>query len=575
MQEGGRIQATPGFRSIKEPSEMLSQVKAKSRPMRKNQRRDARAAVVAVQARQSVAALNAKGNALLAAGEFGAAEASYLQAIAQDPEYADAHFNLGNLHRRVGKFGQALEDYTRVLALETPQADLYNNLGTVYSALGKRAEAKRAFGQALELNLDYAMAWFNLGSECAKCRQHVEAIECLERALGLQPDYAKAHHNLGTSHQKLGELAQATRAYREALRLNPREPGVRMNLAVTLILQGETEGLAYFEEVIAETPDSVEAHWNSSAAFLLLGQYERGFREYEWRWRWSGFTSPHRDFAQPQWQGEELAGAPILLHAEQGFGDTLQFVRYAPMVAERGGRVLLEVHPALKRLVQGLPGVAECIAQGEPLPEFTRHLPLMSLPMVFGTAVETVPAIAPFAWSFAQGPSSEAGGTPRSGGVRVGLVWAGSPTHVGDRLRSLALSEFLPLRGVERVCFVSLQKGDAAAQGRGPESVFELPEPCARAKDFAETAEILAGLDLVISVDTAVAHLAGSMGKPVWILLSQVPEWRWGLSAETTPWYPTARLFRKAGSEPWSAVMQRVGAALEQFVAEHEPQDLD
>jgi Tfp pilus assembly protein PilF len=456
-----------------------------------------------------------------------------------------------------------------VLALETPQADLFNNLGAVYSALGARGEAKRAFGRALELDLDYAMAWFNLGSECAKCGQHAEAIGCLERALLLKPDYAKAYHNLGTSQQKLGNLAEATRAYREALRLSPGDAGVRMNLAVTLILQGDADGLEYFEAVIAEAPDSVDAHWNSSAAFLLLGQYERGWREYEWRWRWSEFPSPGRNFAQPQWRGEELAGATILLHAEQGFGDSIQFLRYAPLVAERGGRVVVEVQPALKRLVRGFAGVAECVAQEEALPAFACHVPLMSLPLVFGTTLETVPAIAAFGRSFGCGE------TKRTETVRIGLTWAGSPTHMGDRLRSLALRDFVPLRGMAGVDFVSLQVGTAAAQARGADSAFALAEPCAEARDFAATADVIAGLDLVISVDTAVAHLAGSLGKPVWILLSQVPEWRWGLTAETTPWYPTARLFRKAGNESWGAVMARVAAALGEFVARQEGRSVD
>ncbi len=321
-----------------------------------------------------------------------------------------------------------------------------------------------------------------------------------------------------------------------------------------MALQGDPAGVAWLERLAEAQPDSAVAHWNYSMALLLHGDLKRGWREYEWRWRWERFPSPIRNFTQPLWQGEELHGASILLHAEQGLGDTLQFARYAPLVAARGGRVILEVQSSLYRLLQRIPGVEVCIKAGDPLPEFDLQCPLMSLPQAFGTTLASIPPIVPYF------SSEDDGASRRTAALRVGLVWAGNPKHQRDRLRSIPFALLGPLLEQPGVAFVSLQKdtvGEAAM----------LPHPVAEAKDFLDTARIVSELDLVITVDTSVAHLAGAMGKPVWVLIASSPDWRWGLGTEATPWYPTMRLFRQPLGECWDSTIARMTAELAALAA--------
>jgi hypothetical protein len=291
---------------------------------------------------------------------------------------------------------------------------------------------------------------------------------------------------------------------------------------------------------------------------LRDGRHQQGWKEFEWRTEIPRFRKRHERSDRARWRGEPLEGKTVLLYGEQGHGDTLQFLRYVPLVAERGGRVILEVPPLLCRLLRGFPGVAECMALGEAgggKDACSTYASLMSLPYLLGRGAIPMP-VAP------AGYEADRGRLPMARTWKVGLVWAGSATHKGDRLRSLALRDLVPLRSVRRAEFVSLQKGPAAAQARGAGSVFELPEPCAEAVDFAETARVIAGLDLVITVDTAVAHLAGTMAKRVWILVSNAPDWRWGLQGSSTDWYPSARLFRQTTPGGWGAVLEDVSREL-------------
>ena len=304
-----------------------------------------------------------------------------------------------------------------------------------------------------------------------------------------------------------------------------------------------------------------------SLGHIMLGEYEVGLEEFEWRLKWEQQNNLGvRKFSQPRWEGEPLEGRTILLYAEEGYGDTLQFVRYARLVAEAGGRVLLEVPKALLTLLRTYPGVAECVSVGDTLPEFDLRCPMMSLALRFGTTLQTIPEVA------LPVPQPEISSTER---LRVGLVWAGNKDHKWDCQRSLSLKQFAPLwRLAEAVQFVSLQKGDGEAQLAEAQLPFALENGVAAVNDFADTAAVIAGLDLVIAVDTAVAHLAGSLKKPLWILIPGAPDWRWGLTGETTPWYPTARIFRANGNGRTSSdsrvdggleLMERVAGELEKL----------
>jgi Tfp pilus assembly protein PilF len=474
-------------------------------------------------------AQNALGNALLAVEEKDAAKAQYERAIAIDPNYADPHYNLGNVLLSQKNYAAAMENYKRAIELSPEHADVYNNMGRTFAEMG----------------------------------HHEEAIRWFHRTIELSPSFLKAYQNLGVSQEAEGNLAAATASYRQGLELQPEHQDLRINLGSVLVMQGDLEGIRYLEQIVEEQPHSAKAHWWLSAALLLQGDYTRGWREYEWRWYREEFTSPKREFKQPQWEGKPLDGASILLHAEQGLGDTLQFVRYASLVAERGGRVILEVQPGLHRLLEHLPGVSVCLKQGDPLPEFNWHCPLMSLPFVFNTTKETIPAIDRYLPTLWEGSRSPIPATHDH--LKVGLVWAGNRGHLRDRMRSISLKRFLPLASVGSVSFISLQKGEAAIQAIEGEFPFHLTNPLDAARDFYDSAAVVAELDLVITVDTSVAHLAGTLGKPVWILLANLPDWRWGLQSDTTPWYPTARLFRQTYSGGWEEVMNKLASELALF----------
>jgi hypothetical protein len=311
--------------------------------------------------------------------------------------------------------------------------------------------------------------------------------------------------------------------------------------------------------------DYAEAHWNLALTLLLNSNLPEGWREFEWRLKIPEIVAP-RDFSQPGWNGSDLRGKTILVHDEQGFGDAIQFARYLPMVAERGGNIILGCARETAGLFQTMPAIGRVLTSGQPMPGFDAHVPLLSLPLMFGTTLSTIPAKVPYLTAPAEGVENwrrkiGAG----DGRVRVGLAWAGRPTHKNDPRRSMRLDQFAPLANIKSVCFYSLQKGEAARQSASPPAGMQWVDWTDDLHDFADTAGLVANLDLVICVDTAVAHLAGAMGKPVWVLLPFVPDWRWLLNRDDSPWYPTMRLFRQSTAGDWDGVIQRVGTALEEY----------
>ncbi|MBV8085041.1 MAG: tetratricopeptide repeat protein, partial [Chloroflexi bacterium] len=369
--------------------------------------------------------------------------------------------------------------------------------------------------------------------------------------------------NLGAVYQEAGELSPALNTLRAAVELDPGNPQAWNNIGRALHSAGRlAEAVAAFDRAIAVQPEMADAHFNRSLSLLLAGDWEHGWQEYAWRWRSSGFPTPWRDFAQPVWNREPLDGRTILVHAEQGLGDTIQFVRYLALLAAQGARVILECPPELARLLAGVPKVEAVIPHGEPLPPFDFHAPLMSLPAFFGTRPESIPANVPYLAA----PPELAGAwreqlrhLPRP---VFGLAWAGNPRNTIDRARSMSASGLAPLARLSGVNWISLQKGPAASQlgalGEGMPALNLAPS----LQDFADTAAAITHLDGVVCVDTAVAHLTGALGKPLFLLLPAVPDWRWLLSGETTPWYPSARLFRQETQGDWSGPLARLIAQL-------------
>jgi tetratricopeptide (TPR) repeat protein len=472
---------------------------------------------------------NSLGNALNDKGLFDEAIAAFRQAIRIKPAYAEAHNNLGISLRAKGLLDEAIAAYRQAIRVEPGYAKAHNNLGNALRNKGLLDEAAAAYRQALRLTPAFAEAHRNLGNALYDMGQIDECINAYHRALQLKPDLVEARNSLGTALRRKGLLDEAIAAYHDAFRMNPEYVGAHENLAHVLLLKGD---------------------------------FVQGWSEYEWRWKREAIASQRHKFVQPRWDGQDLNGRRILLYSEQGLGDTIQFVRYAPMVSARGGKVVLECQAELRGLMRGVVGIEQMVSVGEPLPDFDVHCPLMSLPLAFNTRMETIPAAIPYLHADEKLSRQWAARLAEPDRPKVGIAWAGSAQHINDRNRSLSLSLLGPLAKVGDIRFYSLQKGAGAAEASTPPEGMKLIDHTAELTDFADTAALMANLDLVISADTAVVHLAGALGKPVWVLLPCAPDWRWLLEREDSPWYPTIRLFRQRTPGKWSEVVDRVAQAL-------------
>jgi tetratricopeptide (TPR) repeat protein len=530
------------------------------------------------------------GNILREQGRPAEAMTSYERALALAPGSVDTLYNLGNIcqdlgqpERAIGYFeralhirpeavellnnlGLALQDlgrlddaigcFRRALALQPDLVECLDNLAGALQAQGKLDTAEACYERALELRPNRVESRIGLGVVLRAQRRLEDAVARYQQALALSPEHPDAHNNLGIALVDLGRQAEAIIHHEKALALEPDRAELHYNLGSALQHHGlYAEALACYGRALALKPDHAKAHLNRSLALLLTGELDEGWQEYEWRFAANVYD---RKFDQPLWSGEPLAGASILIHAEQGFGDTLQFIRYIPAVAERGGRVVLEVPAPLVRLARTATGASEVVAAGDPLPTFDYHCPLLSLPRVFKTNLATIPNTMPYLRVPAETSAAWAERIPSTPGPKVGVVWAG--TTVG----AIDLRLLQPLWEVDGVSWFSLQVGDRSGDisSLGGGKIADLSPWLV---DFAETAAAVCCLDLVISVDTSVAHLAGALGRPTWLLLRYPPEWRWLLERQDSPWYPTARLFRQRKGGDWPCVAREVASALAQM----------
>jgi tetratricopeptide (TPR) repeat protein len=477
------------------------------------------------------------GLALLALSRRDEAVACLRQAVALRPNHADSHSRLGQTLAEAGRWAEALDSYRRLTVLRPDCADAHHNLAVVLARLGRHTEAAASYRDALHLRPDHAEDHNNLGMALAELGQHDEAATAFRQAIGFNADYAEAHNNL----------------------------------AITLVALGDAEdGLASFAEALRLRPDYPKARTNRALALLQTGDYEQGWREYEWRWRTEDFK--RRDFGKPRWDSTSLAGRTILLHAEQGLGDTVQFIRYAALVQERGGRVLVEAPARLLPLLRRCPGIDDWIAQGQPLPDFDVETPLLSLPALVGTTQETVPAAVPYLSAEPALQARWAEELRAIEGFKVGIAWQGSRTYRGDRSRSIALRHFAPLACLPGVRLVSVQKGYGSEQLAALAEEWGIVDLGQRLDEgagaFVDTAAVLTQVDLVVCSDTSVAHLAGALAAPVWLALASACDWRWGLRGEETPWYPTMRLFRQQRAGDWNEVFMRLAEQLRERMRE-------
>ncbi|RZJ24725.1 MAG: glycosyltransferase family 41 protein [Haliea sp.] len=496
--------------------------------------RDLMTRAIEAQPQHAVAYVN-RGAVLQDLGQWQAALADYDSALARQqgqPGEAESHNQRGTVLKELQRYAEALASHDRAIALAPERANFHNNRGIVLRLMGRYAQALTAFDQALSLHPGYAQAFNNRANTLNNLDRLPEALESYGQAIALQPDFATFHTNRGNILQELQRPEAALQSYREALRLDRSD---------------------------------AHAHWCVSLGLLQLGRFDEGWPAYEYRWERPGYRerrSAH--FQRARWSGGPLNGQTILLHAEQGLGDTLQFCRYAAEVARLGGKVILEVQTPLRTLMQRLPGVQQLLSPGDAVPAFDLQCPLLSLPLAFNTRGDTIPAAVPYLraspekitqWQGALGPRIR---------PRVGLVWSGSSGHPHDRQRSIALAEFLTLlpAGVQPVSLHKEVRDSDLPALRGRPDLLHFGEALT---DFSDTAALCELVDVVVCVDTSVAHLAGALGRPVWLLLPVNPDWRWLLGRPDSPWYPRASLFRQSVAGQWGDVLQDVRQALMQL----------
>jgi tetratricopeptide (TPR) repeat protein len=494
------------------------------------------------------------------------AEALYRAIVAIEPLHAEAAYNLGVVLQTQGRLPDAIAAYRHAVAVRPGFATAYTNLGAALQDLGQLDDAVASHRQAIALGPDSALAACNLGVALRAQGRFADAAAAFRQALALQPDYDNALANLGAVLLDQGDAAAALEACRRAVAVNPRFVIGLCNLGATYkALNRLDEAEAAYRHALALRPDFPEGHFSLAQILLLKGNLPAAWPEYEWRWKlaeYSWLKALHGEFAQPRWTGEALHGKTVLIYAEQGLGDTLQFVRFLPAIAERGGHVVLAAQAPLVKLCSSLPGVTVMPLDRQKLPQFDVHLPLLSLPYVLGASLDTLPAHIPYLradpalverWRLRIGRS----------GLKVGLVWAGNPSQRGDRFRSPRLRAMAPLFAVPGVDFVALQLGagreDIAANPLPPNVVDLGPE----IGDFADTAAIMASLDLVVTSCTAPLHLAGALGVPVWGAIPFAPHFFWLLDRSDSPWYPTLRLYRQERpGQDWSGVVGHIAADL-------------
>ena len=496
------------------------------------------------------------GNSLLGLGQLEQAAASYGRALSCKPDLAEAWIQLAHCQRDLSRWDDAIASYRRYLLLRPNDPDAFAAMGLILQHLGHLGDASACLRRAIELAPVFAAAHNNLGKVLHDLGQWEQSAAHCRRAVALQPQFHQAHHNLGLALHALGQWDQALASISAALTIKPDFAEALNSLgAVRQVLDQPVQAQAAYAQAIAIDPNYAEAHANLGQVLLLQGQWAAGWEHYEWRWQMAAMRATRRYQECPQWQGEDGAGRTLLIHAEQGFGDSLQFCRYAALAARRGWQVVVQVPGPLVRLLSTLEGVVAVIEDGQPPPPFHMQCPMLSLPRLF----DTIPSAPSYlradpqevaAWS------SQVAGE----GTKIGLVWAGSARRHAPQLaavdarRSMSAAQMAPLLSVPGCRFYSLQK-------EGPD---ELPvhNPMAQVSDFAQTAALIANLDLVISVDTAVAHLAAALGKPVWLLNRFDSCWRWLRGQDDSPWYPTLRQFRQSRPGQWPDVIEAVRAEL-------------
>jgi tetratricopeptide (TPR) repeat protein len=541
--------------------------------------------------------VNALGVLLLQKGQVGIAIELLRRAAALSPGTASYHRNLGLAYKQTNQHVAAIEAFQKVAALEPMDPTTYERLCVLLARLGQYPQAIEAGEKAVRLRPDVAefrgslaaaylrggkanlavaelqqatrlapgdlRFWLDLGAALAEAGRHIESLESFDKCVALNPSLAVLHSNRSAVLRELGRHEEAWEAIRKAAEIDPNFQGVQNNLGNMYFEDGDLEGARIaWGNAVKHDPRYAGAHWNYARVLLALGHFEEGWEEFEWRF-WIPGLNVNRQFKQPQWDGSDPGGKTVLLYTEGGFGDALNFIRLAPLVTGRNAKWILECQPELIRLFSSLPGVPEMIPRGGELPHFDLRIPLQGLPRILKIREETIPNKVPYLFPPEYAVKRWAERLADEKRVKVGLAWAGSSGVAGDS-RTRSIEVYAPLAGIEGVKFFSLQKG--AEAGQIPPAGMELADYTGEFSDFAESAAFVQNLDLVISVDTSTAHLAGALGKPVWIQIPWTADFRWMYKRKDSPWYPTMRLFQDPKRGDNRTPFLEIGKALREFV---------
>jgi len=508
----------------------------------------------------NVDALMGLGNLLR--GQKRAAEAltCFSEVVRMRPDDPDLYAICGNVLQDLGRLREAELRYREACHLKPDFPEVFNNLGNLLQALGRLSEAEAHFRHALSLRPDFPEAYNNLGNLLLECRRAGEAEAFCREALRLRPEYAMAHNNLANALAARDDHKAAEFHYREAIRLKPDYPEVHNNLGSLFGKQCRlNDAEAFYRRAIELRPNYHEAHANLGMTLIGDGKFVEGWRTYDTHRK----IEERRDLIGPQWSGENLDGRVLLVYAEQGYGDAIQFSRFVPVIGSQV-RVIFEAPRELVTLLADLPGVERIVARGDPLPPYDVHCALMSLPRWLGITPDRVSGDSPYLSADSKKTRKWRERVERLPGFRIGLVWAGNPAQADDRYRSISLSKFSPLADVSGASFVSLQKGPAGQQTSSSLNGMMVHDWTEELHDFADTAALICALDLVIAVCTSVVHLAGALGRPVWLLNRFNSCWRWMIDSEGSPWYPTLRQFRQPLFGDWDSVLLKLKAELQQ-----------
>ncbi|MBN2314924.1 MAG: tetratricopeptide repeat protein [Sedimentisphaerales bacterium] len=494
------------------------------------------------------------------AGRLDTAKQLCLEILQTRPNHARALHLLGAMAYQKGLYGQAIDLIRKAIKNNPNVPQFHNTLGATLRAVGELQEAVAAYERAISLDPGYGSAYMNMGNVFLSQNQFPLAVDKYRHALSLDPTCIEAYNRMAIALQYEGEHDAAIDICQQALSLKPDDAEAYNTMASVLMKKGyQNEAIENYRRALTLKPDYVEAHCNLGMILLLNGQFEEGWSEYRWRLQTHNNTCLQR-YSIPCWDGSPFVGQKLVVHYEQGFGDNIQFIRYLPMVKSRGGTVICETLKPLSGLLRAFPGIDELIdapINDNSLLEMCLHVPLLELPRIFGTTLHTIPCNIPYLHA---DPIKAKRWRERLTGknFKVGIVWAGQSTHTEDRSRSCHLRDFLRLAKIPGVQLISLQKGVATREIEELAQKGPITNLSDKLNDFSDTAAVIENLDLIISVDTAVLHLSGAMGKPAWALLSSSPDWRWLLARHDSPWYPTIRLFRQRRYGDWKEVFNRI-----------------